>query len=481
MKLNFGIYNQSPNFYLASSEWGFISDRLGGKAGANYQYKDWHLAGSYNKYFSNTLQKYDGGLVNFDEINFNIGGRIKNIAHVRYNLNGRRGINELGENLNYFQDLNIAKYFKNGVSLEGGKQESYYSSIFSNKMNMKSDFNTLHSTIYLKTGIPLPKNKGKLELGHDSVKYVSNGIKNSYNIFKLNYSTPEMKRFLISCGIGYKYKGLDTGLNYNATLGYRTKSGMIVSLGYRYDTNNGYLVDNMYIPTSQRHSINFTINDTFAFTSSGLKSVGQIDDTKGFVEVIAYFDKNQNGIFDKDDIGIKNVPIKLSWQNNIVYTNKKGKIPLATANNGVYKVNIDNERLDGMLSIAKHEKDSQIILVQQKKQTDVAFKLTSSVGNIKGNVKVVDDFGRNQSVKDFIIVLHNEKDEEISYSTVDEKGNYYFSGIAPGNYKIMLDENFVNEKNLTAYEDKGKLSIEIPFEYKKFIDINEQNLIYKSL
>ena len=118
--------------------------------------------------------------------------------------------------------------------------------------------------------------------------------------------------------------------------------------------------------------------------------------------------------------------------------------------------------------------------MQPKKQTDVTFKITSSVGNIKGNIKVIDDFGRIKSIRDFIIVIHDENDKEIAYSTVDENGNYYFSGIAPGKYQIMLDENFVNEYNLMTFEDKGKISIDIPFVYKDFVDITEQNLVYKA-
>src|SRR5574344_190174 len=36
--LKLGAYNQSPDFYMAGSEWGFISDRLGGKIGVDYKH-----------------------------------------------------------------------------------------------------------------------------------------------------------------------------------------------------------------------------------------------------------------------------------------------------------------------------------------------------------------------------------------------------------------------------------------------------------
>ena len=44
----------------------------------------------------------------------------------------------------------------------------------------------------------------------------------------------------------------------------------------------------------------------------------------------------------------------------------------------------------------------------------------------------------------------------------------------------MLDETFVKANNLMAYENKGKLDVDIPFEYKKFVDINDKNLVYKT-
>lgn len=480
LQLDFGLYNQSPDFYLASSQFGFISDRLGARIGGNYHYKDWNTSFRYNKYFSNTQKKYDSGLINFDELNFNLSGRIKNIALMRYNFSGRRGENNLGENLSYYHDFNLSKYFSKGILLELGRQQSVYSNKFYEIDLSQNNFSSDYNTNYVKAGFNLPKNKGYLELAHEQVDCDLSSVKNNYNIMKINYTFPEMKRFLLSLGAGYKYQGNDNGLNYNATLGYRTKSGMIVSLGYRYETNGGYMFDNMYIPTSQRHSINFTINDTFALMPSGLKSIGQTEDTKGFIEVVAYLDKNNNGIYDKGDIGVKNVPIKLSFQDDIVYTDRHGKIPVATAEKGVYMINVEMEKLDGNLSIKRGEKQRQMVLIQPKQQTQVAFKMTSSVGNIRGNLKIVDDFGRIKPVKDFIVVLNDETGKEIAYSTVDKNGDYYFSGIEPGKYNISLDENFIREYNLTTFEDKGVLKVEIPYVYKEFIDLENMNLVYKS-
>lgn len=476
-----GLYNQSPDFYLSGSQYGFISDRLGAKIDIGYTYKNWGMNILYNKYFSNTLERERGGIIDFDEINFNLRGRIKNIAQIKYSVNGRNGRNDIGEIKHFYQDINISKYFRNGISLEAGQQRSEFSNgIFEDSMSL-NNFNSTYSTSYLRTGYSLPKNKGKIDLEHNITEYSTTRFNNKYNMVRVNYTFPEIKRVLLSLGLGYKYTGLNKGFNYNATIGYRTKSGMILSLMYRYDTDSGYMFDNIYLPSSQRHSINFTINDTFVRTDSGIKSIGQIDDTKGFLEVCAYLDKNNNGEFDKEDIGVENVPIKISQVNNSIYTNRRGKIVSPSLEKGVYKITVDEDNLPTNLSVSKDNKFGHLVLIQPKQYSKISFKIENSVGNIRGNLKVIDDFGRIKTIKDFIVVL-NRKDngQEISYSTIDEQGNYYFSGIPSGEYVITLDENFVRKYNLQPYEDKGSLNAEIPYVYKDFVNLSDMNLVYKS-
>lgn len=479
LRFTLGLYNISPDFYQSGSRFGFISDRLGGKIGLSYQYKNWSTNGTYNKYFSNTLNKIDGGLIDFDEINFNIRGNLKNIAQIRYQINSRNGQNNLGEISNIFQDLNISKTFRNGFLIEGGEQKSSFSSEILDFGNSQNSFISDYSTIYLKTAYQFKNNKGRLELGHDITEYSSLNHSNSYNMIKVGYNFPEFKRFLLYLNLGYKYSGLNRGFNYSASLGYKTKTGMVVSLMYRYDTDMGYMFDNMYMPTSQRHSINLTFNDTIAVTPSGLKSIGQ-ENLTGLVEVRTFLDKNNNGKFDKDDIGVENIPIKMSKLGGTFYTNKRGKTLITTQDQGVHQVYVKEEELPCNLSISKGSQNKKLVIVKPSQQTQLDFIMTSSVGNIKGNLKVIDDFGRVKSIQDFIVVLHDKNDIEIAYSTVDELGNYYFSGISPGEYTIKLDENFQKKYNLIAYEDKGILNVEIPFIYKESIEINNKNLIYKS-
>lgn len=243
----------------------------------------------------------------------------------------------------------------------------------------------------------------------------------------------------------------------------------------------GYIINNMFLPMSSRHSINLVVNDAFALLPSGIKSVGYTDDNKGYVDVVAYIDKNQNGKFDRKDIKVKDVPVKFSWENNPTYTNRRGRAFPGGTEAGTYNIKVDTEKLPATLLVDRAQEQGKMIRIEQRKTTKVEIPLISCIGNIKGKLKIIDDFGRTMNIEDFIIVLNDEKGEEISYSTVDEYGNFYFSGISPGNYKIKLDDSFIYSNSLENYENKSELSINIPYEYKKFIDIDNLELVYKSI
>ncbi len=53
--------------------------------------------------------------------------------------------------------------------------------------------------------------------------------------------------------------------------------------------------------------------------------------------------------------------------------------------------------------------------------------------------------------------------------------------ISPGNYKIKLDDSFIYSNSLESYENKSELNVNIPYEYKRFVDINNLELVYKSI
>ena len=61
-----------------------------------------------------------------------------------------------------------------------------------------SGFKSNYDTTYLNANYRLPKNKGVLTLGHDTVNYESGGARNDYNMIKVNYRFPEFKRIIFA-------------------------------------------------------------------------------------------------------------------------------------------------------------------------------------------------------------------------------------------------------------------------------------------
>lgn len=470
------IFNTSPDFYLAGSNGSFVNDRLGGCISLDYSRNGINAFGQYKKYYSNTNHKFEGGLIDFNDYNFGISKNFEKFANVRFNMTGRDGQNSIAQNKSYYYDFNLSKQLTPNFYLEGGKTESNYETNYKQEYNGMNGFKSLYSTIYARADYKLPKNTGKISLGHDIVKYDYSSSKNEYNMAKIGYTFPSFKNLTLSLGTGYKYTGNDNGFDFNANLAMRTKSGRVININYQFNRTGGFIINNMFMPTSNRHSINIMLNDVWTILPDGIKSVGFNNPNRGFVDIVAYIDKNNNGKFDKEDIKVENVPIKCNWMNEVVFTNKKGRISPAGIDSGVYNLKIDNDKLAATL--IDYENQTKMVRVEGGKTTKVEFPLKSCAGNISGNVKISDDFDRNLDTKDFVVVLLDEKGVEKAYSTLDNNSEFYLSGIEPGTYFIQLDKNIIEENNLQTIEDKSVIKIEIPYEYKNFVEIKDINLVY---
>ncbi|MFQ8626430.1 MAG: hypothetical protein ACLSA2_08205 [Candidatus Gastranaerophilaceae bacterium] len=187
LKRNFGnieaeIFNTSPDFYFAGSNGSFINDRLGVGISFDCSKNGVNAFGQYKKYFSNTNHKFEGGLINFNDYNFGINKNFEKFANIRFNITGREGQNSFAENKSYYYDFNLSKQLTSNLYLEGGKTASNYQTNY--KEGYNSGFNSLYSTIYAKADYRLPKNIGKISLGHDIVKYDYNSSENEYNMAK---------------------------------------------------------------------------------------------------------------------------------------------------------------------------------------------------------------------------------------------------------------------------------------------------------
>ena len=475
------LYNTSPDFYIASTDATSKNDRTGGRVQAGVSFNSTNVSGGYNKYYSNMNHRYHGGTIAFDEANINASTKIPKVANVRFNSFYRHGENDIGRNKNYYYDFNVSRDIKKWAKVEVGRRESVYDTRYDEPSTINRNYDSKYADTYAMLHMPIPNNKGKITFGHSFVDYEASGYKNDYNMFRFGYTFPTWKRITLGLGWGFRYYG-QGGNDFNVNLGYRAKSGQMITLGYQYSKNGGYFIDNMFMPTTSRHSVNFIFNDAFQLFSHGLKSIGDENEDKGIFEAIVFIDTNKNGKYDKNiDIPMKDIPLVTSWSSDLEYTNKSGRVASATLTSGVYQVGLDMNSLPITVSPMTNDLISKTIKIDKGLTTKLELPLASTVGSVSGVLKISDDFERDLKITDFVVVILDDKGEEINYSTVNETGQFYISGLAPGKYKLKLDEKFIDAYALEKLPAKSEIDVYIPFDYFNPTDVKNQNLEYKTL
>lgn len=475
------VFQTSPDFYIASSDSTSKNDRTGAKLSASTSFNSTSVGGNYSRYYSNMNHRYQGGTIKFDEAGINASTRIPKIAHLRFNSYYRHGENSLGRNKNYYYDANASRDLGRWAKIQAGRRESYYDTRYDQETTLARNYRSKYADNYAQIDIPIPHNLGRFSLGHSIIRYNTLNYKNGYNMFRFGYTFPAIKRTTLGVGYGFRYSG-QGGNDFNVNLGYRAKSGQTMAVGYQYSQNGGYFIDNMFTPTTNRHSINFTFNDAFQVFNHGLKSVGQEDLDKGLFEAIAFVDVNKNGKFDKKiDVPIRNVPLITSWSGETCVTNRRGRVYSSSLDQGVYTVSLDMNKLPITVAPLNNDLINRKVKVDGGNTTKLEIPLVSTVGSVSGVLKISDDFERELKLTDFVVVLLDEEGNEVNYSTVDSSGEYYISGLAPGKYVLKLDDNFINAYGLEEVADKSEINIFIPYDYENSIDIMEQNLEYKTL
>ncbi|CCZ50418.1 putative uncharacterized protein [Acinetobacter sp. CAG:196] len=475
------LFQTSPDFYIASSDSTSKNDRTGGKVSGNISFNSTNAGGSYSRYYSNMNHRYRGGTIKFDEASINASTKIPKVANLRFNSYYRRGENELGRNKNYFYDANASRDIARWARVQAGRRESLYDTEYDTPNSLDRNYHSKYADNYAQLDVPIPGNHGRFTLGHNIVRYNTATYKNGYNMFRFGYTFPTWKRLTLGLGYGFRYSG-QGGNDFNVNIGYRAKSGQTMSVGYQYSENGGYFIDNMFTPTTNRHSINFVFNDAFQIFHNGLKSVGDEDLNKGLFEAIAFVDVNKNGKYDKKiDVPIQNVPLITSWTGETSVTNKRGRVYSSSLEQGIYTVSIDMNQLPITVAPFTNDLINKKVKIDGGQTTQLEIPLISTVGSVSGTLKIFDDFQRDLKITDFVVVILDENGEEVNYSTVDSTGVFYISGLAPGKYTLKLDEKFIDAYGLEMLPEKSEISISIPYDYKTPVDFTEQNLEYKTL
>lgn len=473
-------FDNSPDWYIASTDSTAKNDRVGGRVSGGVGFNSTSAGGSYSKYFSNINNRYKGGTIEFDEASINASTTVPKVADVRFNSYFRRGENDFGRNKNYNYEGSVNRNLGSRTRLKLGRRESVYDTKFHNPTVTDRNYYTKYADNFVRLDYRIPKNLGTAMIEHNMIKYKYEDSRRKYNMYRFGYTFPTWKRLTLGFNWGFRYHG-QKGHDFGVNLGYRAKSGQQMSVGYQYSKNGGYFIDNMFTPTTNRHTVMFTFNDAFQVFHNGLRSVGDEDLTKGMFEVTAFVDVNKDGKFDKKiDIPIKNVPLITTYGGTKQYTNKRGKIYSVGLDEGIYDVKIDMDELP--ITVAPLTNDSILnkVKIDGGKTTKLDIPLISTVGTVSGVLSIKDDFDRNLKITDFVVVLLDENGEEVNYSTVGSDGEFYISGLAPGKYTLQLDERFISAYGLEEGAN-SHIDILIPYDYNTPVDIMNQNLEYKTM
>lgn len=492
------LYDYTPDFYLAGSSDVFsssslVNDRIGGKIGGNVFKKFISLDGEYNKYYTNLDKLIPGGKFSFNEYNYNLRIPVKYLSDLSFYNNYKIGKNSTGKITNNTYKVNLNKKLtgKLDLSLTGSLNKfdtQYNETSDSINRGYSSDF-WLFST---RLGYDIPKNLGNINLEHEIVKVVAENSNvqqvgyvipltstvNKYNVFRVGYTFPMFWNLSPSFALGYHYTGLNKGLDYTAALAYTFKTGRRLEFNYQYNRQAGSFLDDIFIPTSSRHSFNVNLTDAIGIIGDNLKSIGYADKNNGYIEAIAFLDTNKNGIKDKDEPCLPNITFNFAGTETASTTNKKGVFITEGLPEGFYKVKLDMNKLPSLLSVSSASKDEYLARVDKNKLTKVYFGLLSAVGNITGTVKIFDEFNRETGIKDLVVGVFDEKENEVSYTTINDDGSFYISGLSPGKYTVGIDKDFINAYGLSHKGDEKTKNIVIPAVYDNFVDIKDINLEY---
>lgn len=473
------VFNSSPDFYIASSDSTSKNDRTGGKISLGTSFNQTSVNGGYSRYFSNMTHRYQGGTLTFDEADISANSKIPNIGTAQFGANYRHGKNNLGRNKNYFYDGNLEREFANIFRISAGHRESLYDTKFDVETPDSTNYYSKYMDTYISTETTIPNNLGKFQFGHNFVDFKTRSYKNGYNIFRFGYTFPTWKNWSLNLRYGFRYDG-QKGNEFGATISHRAKSGQYMSLGYQYTKNGGYFLNNMYLPTTNSHAVNFTFNDAFQVFHRGFKSVGSEDLNKGLFEAIAFIDVNGDGKYTKKlDIPMKDIPLFTSWGAEDNITDKRGMVYSSSLEQGMYNVSLNMDNLPMIVAPVSNDMISRNVKIDGGKTTRLEIPLISTVGSVSGVLTIKDDYDRNLKITDFVVVLLNSKGEEVNYSTVDETGEFYISGLAPGKYQLRLDERYISAYGLEEGQNSVR-DVFIPYDYQNPTDVVNQNLEYKT-
>lgn len=310
------------------------------------------------------------------------------------------------------------------------------------------------------------------------MKTKSDSVTNDYNQIKISYNTPIIKDISLNINAAYHYSGTNKGTDLGIGLTKRLKSGSTVSLTYHYSVVPFVMINNIYIPSNMRHSVNLDFGEVYGFGDKSLEPIGLNNINKGKVVAKTFLDLNLNGIKDETEPYIGNIPIKFENHNEPIFTDKNGTTRLVPLEEGIYNVSLCEDNLPTFLNVHKNTNPSRYVKVEKGNLTPIEFGLISSSGQIEGTVTIKNEYGEYLKFNDLVVSIFDANNKEIDYTNLNNDGTFSFSSLAPGKYQVKIVDELLELLKIEPTQESKNFIVEIPCNYEDFVTVDNVNLEY---
>ena len=472
------VFSYGPDFYTGS--YSDAIDKKGFELNGSWNVDNVNFSGNVVTYNSNLDNLFGGGISTITDYNFAISGPINEYANMRAGVRSSIASNSLYSNNQTNFDLNLNTRLSDKASLMMGytktiNQNDTYSQNLENKM-MNNRFNT-------ELMVDLDK-AGKLRLAHEVTVltpyqqlFMSGVNTNRYEppIFKnfnlkLDRSSQPIKGFTLSPNMGYRYGGSNNGLLFGMQVGYEFRPGRQIVLNYSYNSIFSNFLNGMNFGGNSSHSLSMNFVDTLNLGMGNNPmnhSPFPYNPENGIIKGYVFLDLNQNGVKELEEEGIPDIDVTVKDMYTVT-TDNNGYFMAANLSDRIHRVEINKTTLPVIYSPTSND---VAVRVKKSKIYVANLGLIITPGSISGNVEV----NRNDaSNKDVIILLLNKDGKEIKYTTTDSTGHYYMDSVPPGDYKVVVDNNYLAYNGLQTSGEEAQL-INMPLILDDFVDIEDIN------
>lgn len=233
---------------------------------------------------------------------------------------------------------------------------------------------------------------------------------------------------------------------FNLTDQYQTTLG----LNWRKDafyltTNASYHQDGSWSAgLGLRFSLGYEPVGHSIFTSS--RPISQ----SGAVAVRVFEDLNMNGVYDDNERPIENATVKAVQAYSQQKTNDAGVAVLSSIyNNTTTDVVVDESTLDGPFMITAIP---GLAITARKGYVEKLDLPVVKSGEVEGIIYLKDQAGASNPAPYINLNLIDKKDKVVATTRSEFDGYYLFTRVLPGNYRLQVDESYVDRRELKTAE-----------------------------